>query len=158
MRAWREDDVPAFFDIYSRDEVARWIGPQPRKPVATLDDAVARLGRWRDYGVSLAAPLGLWAIVPLADNSDVPIGTALLLPLSDGKGPTGDIEVGWHLHPDHHGKGYATEAAAALLDAAGETGITQVLALTDLDNVGRNCPVYRMLSKQMVLKPKVLVH
>ena len=30
--------------------------------------------------------------------------------------------------------------------------------LTDLANVGRNCPVCRMLSKEMVLKSKVLVH
>ena len=30
--------------------------------------------------------------------------------------------------------------------------------LTDLANVGRNCPVCRMLSKEVVLKSKVLVH
>ena len=30
--------------------------------------------------------------------------------------------------------------------------------LTELANVGRNCPVCRMLSKEMVLKSKVLVH
>ena len=30
--------------------------------------------------------------------------------------------------------------------------------LTELANVGRNCPVCRMLSKPMVLKSKVLVH
>ena len=30
--------------------------------------------------------------------------------------------------------------------------------LTELANIGRNCPVCRMLSKEMVLKSKVLVH
>ncbi len=30
--------------------------------------------------------------------------------------------------------------------------------LNELANIGRNCPVCRMLSKEMVLKSKVLVH
>jgi RimJ/RimL family protein N-acetyltransferase len=57
------------------------------------------------------------------------------LPLSDADGPTGLIEVGWHLHPQHQGQGFATEAAGALLAAAATAGIGEVLALTDLDNV-----------------------
>ena len=52
----------------------------------------------------------------------------------DVTGPTDLIEVGWHLHPDWQGRGYATEAARALLDAASAAGIEEVLALTDLDN------------------------
>jgi RimJ/RimL family protein N-acetyltransferase len=31
LRHWEEDDLPAFFDLYSRDEVMRWLGPQPRR-------------------------------------------------------------------------------------------------------------------------------
>jgi len=135
LRQWRDDDVAAFFDIYSRDEVARWLGPQPRRAVATLDEAASRLSRWREYSDTLTPPYGLWALVPIEGESDQPIGTALLLPLRDDDGPTDDVEVGWHLHPDHQGNGYATEAAAALLTAASETGITTVLALTDVHNV-----------------------
>lgn len=44
------------------------------------------------------------------------------------------IEVGWHLHPQHQGRGLATEAATAILAAAAKAGMEQVLALTDLDN------------------------
>jgi RimJ/RimL family protein N-acetyltransferase len=58
----------------------------------------------------------------------------LLLPLSDDDGPTGLVEVGWHLHPRHQGQGLATEAARAVLALAREAGIEQVLAITDLDN------------------------
>ena len=58
-----------------------------------------------------------------------------MLPLSDAHGPTGLVEVGWHLHPRHQGRGYATEAARMVLALAGKAGINQVLALTDLDNV-----------------------
>jgi RimJ/RimL family protein N-acetyltransferase len=57
------------------------------------------------------------------------------MPLADAEGPTGLIEVGWHLHPQHQGRGFATESAGALLAAAATAGIGQVLALTDLDNV-----------------------
>jgi len=39
LRAWAEADLPAFFDIYSRDEVTRWLGPQPRRSVADLAGA-----------------------------------------------------------------------------------------------------------------------
>ena len=57
------------------------------------------------------------------------------MPLADADGPTGLMEIGWHLHPRHQGQGYATEAAEAVLAAAAAAGIGEVLALTDLDNV-----------------------
>jgi RimJ/RimL family protein N-acetyltransferase len=137
LRQWAEADLPAFFDIYSRDEVTRWLGPQPRRPVTDLDEARRGLERWRGFSAGLAAPLGLWAIVPLGPDAGPraqPVGTALLLPLSDADGPTGLTEVGWHLHPGYQGRGFATEAAAALLQAAAAAGIREILALTDLDN------------------------
>jgi RimJ/RimL family protein N-acetyltransferase len=135
LRSWVEEDAPAFLDIYSRYEVIRWLGPQPRRvAVTTLESALERI-RYREERISgLTAPMGLWAIVPAGGERDEPIGTILLMPLDDDDGPTGLIEVGWHLHPDHQGRGYATEAARGVLDAAAATGIEEVLALTDLDN------------------------
>ena len=136
LRSWGEEDAPAFLDIYSRYEVIRWLGPQPRRvTVTTLESALERI-RYREERISgLTAPMGLWAIVPAGGERDEPIGTILLMPLDDDDdGPTGLIEVGWHLHPDHQGRGYATEAAGAVLDAAPATGIDEALALTDLDN------------------------
>jgi RimJ/RimL family protein N-acetyltransferase len=72
------------------------------------------------------------------------VGTVLLLPLEDGRGPTGLNEVGWHLHPDHQGQGLATEAARAVLGAAGQAGIGPVLAVTDLDNVASRAVAVRL--------------
>jgi RimJ/RimL family protein N-acetyltransferase len=137
LRHWEESDLQAFYDLYSRDDVMRWLGSHPRRTMATLDEARERLGRWRARERDLDPPLGLWAIVPLAPGapSRPPAGTVLLMPLADADGPTGLIEVGWHLHPRHQGQGFATEAADALLAAATGAGIGQVLALTDLDNV-----------------------
>ena len=137
LRHWEESDLQAFFDLYSRDDVMRWLGSHPRRTLATLDEARERLGRWRARERDLDPPLGLWAIVPLVPGtpSPPPAGTVPLLPLSDANGPTGLTEVGWHLHPQYQGQGFATEAAGALLAAAAAAGIGQVLALTDLDNV-----------------------
>jgi RimJ/RimL family protein N-acetyltransferase len=136
LRHWEESDLPAFYDLYSRDDVMRWLGPHPRRTVASLDEARERLARWRARERDLDPPLGLWAVVPLAPGApSPPAGTVLLMPLSDADGPTGLIEAGWHLHPRHQGQGFATESAGALLAAAATAGIGQVLALTDLDNV-----------------------
>jgi RimJ/RimL family protein N-acetyltransferase len=57
------------------------------------------------------------------------------MPLRDADGPAGLLEIGWHLHPRWQGQGLATEAAEAVLAAAGAAGTGEVLALTDLDNV-----------------------
>jgi RimJ/RimL family protein N-acetyltransferase len=129
LRGWTADDLDAFFDVYSRWEVMRWLGPPPRRAVADLDEARERLDRWRTRHAALDPPFGLWAIVP--HDAGVPVGTVLLLPLHDADGPTGEIEVGWHLHPDQQGRGLVTEAARALLGIA---ALPRVLALTDPDN------------------------
>jgi RimJ/RimL family protein N-acetyltransferase len=136
LRHWEESDLAAFFDLYSQEDVVRWLGAHPRRPLTTQDEARERLDRWREHGSGLSAPLGLWAVVPYAKGAVAgqPVGTVLLLPLSDGNGPTGLVEVGWHLHPEHQGQGIATEAARAILGLASKAGIDQVLAITDLDN------------------------
>jgi RimJ/RimL family protein N-acetyltransferase len=137
LRHWDESDLAAFFDLYSREDVARWLGAHPRRPLATAAEAQERLARWHEHERGLSPPLGLWAVVPCAAGTvpGPPVGTVLLLPLSDGDGPTGLVEVGWHLHPQHQGQGFATEAARAVLALAGKAGIDQVLAITDVDDV-----------------------
>jgi RimJ/RimL family protein N-acetyltransferase len=135
LRHWEEADLPAFFDLYSRDDVMRWLGTHPRRALATTDEARERLDRWIAGGRRLDPPLGMWAMVPLSPAEQSPVGTLLLMPLTDSGGPTGLVEIGWHLHPRGQGQGFATEAAEAVLAAAAAAGIGQVLALTDLDNV-----------------------
>jgi RimJ/RimL family protein N-acetyltransferase len=56
----------------------------------------------------------------------------------------GQMEIGFTLAPDHHGKGYATEAVTRLLDYVfGELGKHRVIAVTDV----RNEPAVRLLER-----------
>lgn len=140
LRPWTPDDVGAVYDIYSRWDVMRYIGVTPRV-VADLDEAAARVERWRaaDDGTH-----GVWAVVPRegADGTardGAPVGTILLKPIpASGTGdplePSGDTEIGWHFHPHVWGRGYATEAAAAVLAHAFARGLDRVVAVTHADN------------------------
>lgn len=121
----------------------RWLGAPPRRALADLDEARRGLAHWHEADADLAPPYGLWALVEVG-GADEPVGTVLLLPLSDADGPTPEVEIGWHLHPDHQGRGLVTEAAQALLRAARHAGLTRVLALTDLDNVASQAVAGRL--------------
>lgn len=128
LRAWDPDDpadVSTAFDIYRRDDVARWLGAHPA-PWTDEDAARARLLRWQSGGREDQPGFGIWAVVPT--GSTAPIGSALLVHLPDAEGtPTDDVEIGWHLHPDAWGNGYATEAGQRLLRHAREAlGVDQI--------------------------------
>ena len=129
LRRWTDDDVEAFYDIYSRWEVMRHLGAHPRRVVADREEALVRLARWRDRE---DGPKGFWAI----EVDGVPVGTVLLVDL----GESGEVEVGWHLHPDHHGKGLATRAARELLSRTSG----RVLALTDPGNLASQAVATRL--------------
>ncbi|MEV6596325.1 GNAT family N-acetyltransferase [Actinoplanes sp. NPDC051346] len=147
LRRWREDDLHAYFEIYSRWEVMRWLGAQPRRVVADLDEARERLARRREREAGLPSPYGLWALLvtdPAGHWGADPVGTVLLLPLQDASGMTTEVEIGWNLHPDHQGRGLVTEAARALLGAAEQAGLTRVLALTDPDNTASQAVAGRL--------------
>lgn len=53
-------------------------------------------------------------------------------------------ELGWIIHKDHQHKGYAYEAAKALMEyAAGKLGIRHIIAHCDTENL----PSYRLMEK-----------
>jgi RimJ/RimL family protein N-acetyltransferase len=122
VRGWHLADVDAFFDLYRRWEVARWLGSTPRA-LETLDEAEARVTRWAELNRS-AEDEGRWAVERREDGRVV--GTVLLVRLPDGDG---EVEVGWHLHPDAWGHGYATEAARGALDWGFRRGLEEALAV-----------------------------
>lgn len=105
FRPWRTDDFEAYAEQYTDADRAHFIGG-----ATTREDAWRRfasvIGHWALRGH------GYWAVEELDGGRFVG---------SVGLGrPEGwpDLEVGYWLVPSAHGKGYATEAAAAARDCA----------------------------------------
>lgn len=137
VRSWHLADVDAFFDIYRRWEVARWLGSAPRA-LETLDEAEARVTRWAELNRS-AEGEGRWAVQRREDGRVV--GTVLLVRLPDGDG---EVEVGWHFHPDAWGHGYATEAARGAIDWGFRRGLEEVLAVVRPGNTASTAVCRRL--------------
>ncbi|WP_413452650.1 GNAT family N-acetyltransferase [Georgenia phoenicis] len=134
LRPWTADDVDFAFDLYSRWEVQRFIGTAPRV-MADRAEAVERVARYRlldEHPVH-----GVWLV---ADRDGRRRHGAVLLKDIPASGPelplqpSGETEIGWHLHPDSWGQGYASEAAARVLAHAVAGGLTRVVAVTNPAN------------------------
>jgi len=123
LRAWTTApaELDRLADLYSRDEVSRWLGGTPKVSPAEL------VARWTAVN-DLDARFGCWAIERAggAVGSPVVAGTVLFKPLPNG---VGEVEVGWHLHPDSWGHGYATEAARAVIERGFDAGLPEVYAV-----------------------------
>ncbi|MEG3632810.1 GNAT family N-acetyltransferase [Micromonospora palythoicola] len=132
LRPWRDEDADFVLDLESRWEVVRFLGAQPTT-MNSREEALASIARRR----AIDDPVhGIWAITTATDGQLV--GNLLLkpIPLSVGEpaGGPADVEIGWHLHPNAWGHGYATEAAAAALNDVFGRGLTRVIAVTNPDN------------------------
>src|SRR5690349_20997098 len=130
IRAWTLEDAPAALAMLSLVEVVKWLGDGPPVLTKDLDEAREKVERWRGRD---DPPLGHWAI-EVTDGGPLHgrvIGTVLLLTLPESDG---EVEIGWHLHPDAWGNGYAPEAARAILRRGFEAGLPEIHAVTHLDN------------------------
>ncbi|MGZ4506006.1 MAG: GNAT family N-acetyltransferase [Blastococcus sp.] len=118
LRPWTgsADDLARLTDLYAREEVTRWLGGPPSVPAGELVDRWASLHARDDR-------FGCWAI---ERGDGVVAGTVLFKPLPNG---VGEVEVGWHLHPDSWGHGYATEAARAVIGRGFDMGLPEVYAV-----------------------------
>lgn len=128
VREWTDDEVDRVYDIYSRWEVARYLGANPAV-MESPDRAARGIGRWHELYVSTQGRFGAWAIQPKAGGPAA--GTVLFKLLPNGDG---DVEVGWHLHPDSWGHGYATEAAEGAVQRGFAGGLTEVYAVVYPEN------------------------
>lgn len=146
IRHWRPDEAELLFDIRRRPDVAQWLG-DPR-PWTGVEQARANIVAWRDRATD-AVP-STCAIVP--NGTGVPVGSVSLnimpqpgsgdVPVTDAdwlreytpvggitNGVDGEVEVGWYLHPDALGHGWASEAAAAMLDHGFKHGLSRIWAV-----------------------------
>jgi RimJ/RimL family protein N-acetyltransferase len=130
LRPFTHDDAEWLFDMMRRIEVARW--SSEGVPMQSMDEAHARIDRMplRAGGRPEA---GVFAI-ERKDNG-VSVGVAVLGPIPASKDvDRSDMEIGWHLHPDAWGNGFATEAANALVARGFGAGLTELYAVTKPDN------------------------
>ena len=110
LRPFREDDLSALLAIQSRPDVARWLYWEPRTEVEVREALDRKI---RAAELAEASPSVEFA-VQLRETGEM-IGTANLA-VTSAEHRQG--EIGYLLHPDHQGRGYATEAARLLLGLA----------------------------------------
>jgi RimJ/RimL family protein N-acetyltransferase len=108
LRPPRLDDLDRWAEMMADPDAARFIGGvQPKAMV------------WR----ALMSMAGAWALTGVSMFSVIEQGSGRWIGRVGPWRPHGwpGPEVGWALHPDAWGKGYAHEAAAAAMDYAFET-------------------------------------
>ncbi len=110
LRAHTAADYAASCALWSHPEVVRYTLGKP----ATQEEVWSRLLRY--LGLWALLGYGYWVIEERQTRAFV--GEVGLCNLQRNlTPPLGDLpEMGWALSPEHQGKGYATEAARAVLD------------------------------------------
>jgi RimJ/RimL family protein N-acetyltransferase len=111
LRALVPEDLGAMHAIQSRADVCRWLYWDPRSEDevrAVLARQIARTREAPETGVSLAVEL---------KGAGEAVGHVSMTVAPEHR----QGEIGFILHPDHQGRGYATEAAEAMLALAFDT-------------------------------------
>lgn len=135
MRQWRQDDFEIYAAYYESEKTARFVGGQMDRNKAWRHMA-AIAGHW------LLKGYGLWAVEEKTSGSL--IGCIGLWK------PEGwpELEVGYWLTENAHGKGYATEAAIKARDYAYEfLDVNTVVSYIDPDNQASIAVAERMGAK-----------
>lgn len=119
-----EADIDMWHDMMSDEQTVRFIGGK------TLD----RAGTWRQMatviGHQKVRGYGFWSVVEKASGRFV----GRIGPWYPEGWP--EPEVGWTLHRDYTGKGYAQEAGAACVDYVLNTlGWERIIHVIDKDNL-----------------------
>ena len=129
LRRWRDTDRDAFHALNSDPKVMATIGPVMSR--AESDAFMNRIEqRFDDHG------FGLWCVEVGNDAEHRSIGfTGFMVPwFRDG------VEIGWRIHSEHWGQGYAPEAARACLQHGftsveqGGLGFAEVISFTAATN------------------------
>lgn len=137
VRPWRVEDADFVFDLYSRWDVQRYLGHEP-KVMEGIEEAHALIERLRARSGPV---LGYWAVESAASGALV--GTVMLqgIRLSGTRDPSDEVEIGWHFHPNAWGHGYATDAAQQVMQHGFESGLDRIIAVVHPENAasGRVC-------------------
>ncbi|KUN41194.1 acetyltransferase [Streptomyces longwoodensis] len=126
LRPWRASDLAPWAAMNADPEVRRHLGD-----LLTREQSDASVARFRAEFEERG--YGWWAVEVRATGAFT--GFAGLDRVDDGL-PFGGLEIGWRLAREAWGKGYATEAARAVLDFGFDTlGLPEILAVTTATNL-----------------------
>lgn len=115
-------DAEPLFELWGDEEAMRFVRPASAN-VEEVRERLEQILEWNRSG------WGLWA---LDEREGGLAGTVGLFPLAR-EGP--EIELAYHVVPSRWGRGYATEAGVALLEAAWrETDLDHVVAIAFPEN------------------------
>ncbi|HEX7155176.1 MAG TPA: GNAT family N-acetyltransferase [Thermoanaerobaculia bacterium] len=110
IRPWTDADRPAFRTLLEDPEVTRYIHNGQPYTETEIDEYFARQARQiAEHGVCMGAAVEKETNRLVGISGTQPLGT------------TGDLELGWIFARESWGRGYATEAGAALLRHVLET-------------------------------------
>lgn len=126
LRGLTDDDVPALLAYRGDPEICRYLPFEPMTADRLHDRLAADLGRTEITEEGQGITLGAFR----RDTGEL-VGDVVLFHRSD-ENRRG--ELGYVFHPAHHGKGYATEAATAVLDWAFDpAGLNHHRVIAQLD-------------------------
>ncbi|XGV94727.1 MAG: GNAT family N-acetyltransferase [Leptolyngbya sp. BL-A-14] len=106
IRRMEKADLPDFLDYQTHPDVLRYM---PVKPL-TQEQAINFLTRQAVAEIGDEGGYIVFAIHHKDDKKMIGEVSINILPKAQSKG-----EIGWSLHPNYQGRGYATEAAQVLL-------------------------------------------
>lgn len=126
LRQWQPSDFAVFAEMNADPEVMKYF---PKLLSPTLSDTIAN----KCQQLIEAKGWGFWAVSLKED--DTFIGMVGLNEAHADMPFAPNVEIGWRLHKDYWGQGYATEAARASLRFAFETlELDEVAAFTAVIN------------------------
>ncbi|MCP2259216.1 Protein N-acetyltransferase, RimJ/RimL family [Streptoalloteichus tenebrarius] len=129
LRPFTPSDVDAVLAIYSRPDVVRHLFEDPFSP----EDARRAVTRWKDM-TRIDDDQSVLRLAVERDDTGQVIGDVMLERLG-GRNRQG--EIGFVFHPDHHGQGFALEAAQEMVRLGfAELDLHRVIGRCDARNTG----------------------
>jgi RimJ/RimL family protein N-acetyltransferase len=146
LRPLGSSDTQALLAYRSQQDVCRFV---PFEPMDASDIAQKLSGGWSKRAIAAEGD-ALILGVELAATGQLIGDIMLAFKSAEHRGG----EIGWMLHPDYGGQGYATEAAHATLHLAfDQLGLHRVIARVD----ARNAPSLRLAERLGMRREAYLV-